>query len=89
MASLRSFGNALRALKTTIVLPLALTRPCSSSTSNTRPAISREQPTSLESSWRDTFYLHAVRMGHGVGLIAQIHDRVSDSACDIDKCQVA
>src|SRR5437870_3142425 len=43
-----------RALNTTIVLPVARSRPCSSSTFNTRPAISREQPTSRESSWRLT-----------------------------------
>src|SRR5688500_19868674 len=35
-----------RAPKTTIVLPRAVSRPCSSSTFSTRPAISREQPTS-------------------------------------------
>ncbi len=43
-----------RALKTTMVLPVARSRPCSSNTLRTRPAISREQPTSRDSSCRLT-----------------------------------
>ena len=39
-----------RALNTTIVLPVARSRPWSSRTFSTRPAISREQPTSRDSS---------------------------------------
>src|SRR5205823_3547353 len=46
--------NIRAASKTTMVLPVARSSPCSSRTLSTRPAISREQPTRRESSCRLT-----------------------------------
>ena len=46
------WGGRYRVPNTTMVLPDTDTRPSSSRAFSTRPAISREQPTILPSSWR-------------------------------------
>ena len=82
-------GAVQRVPKTTMVFPFTCTRPCSSRLFSTRPTISpraADDPADLLAGDLD---LHAVRVGHGVRLLAQVQQGAGHASGDVEEGQVA
>ncbi len=72
-----------------MVLPLTLTRLRSSrSLENATDHFTRttDNPPNLLAGHLD---LHAVRVGHGIGLLAQFQQATCDTSGDVEKCEIA